>query len=326
MKILITGGAGFIGSHLSKSLVDKGWDVTVIDDLSTGRYDNIKDLVDGGNFHFIVDTILNTKTLEKLIQECDIIYHLAASVGVKRIVSKPVNTIETNVLGSHTVLSLAAKYNREVILFSTSEVYGKNQNLPFREIDDCIFGTTMKSRWSYGCSKALDEFLGLAYHKEQGLPIIIIRVFNMIGPRQTGMYGMVVPTFIRQALSGLPITVYGNGTQTRCFTYVKDLVDTVVKFPGNRNGAGQIYNIGSLDEISIQALAEKIKKKTRSKSEIVFIPYEQAYEQGFEDMQKRKPDISKIKKDFGFNPRVSLDEALDIIIEYERTWMSKMKS
>ncbi|MFO7888938.1 MAG: GDP-mannose 4,6-dehydratase [bacterium] len=322
MKILITGGAGFIGSHLSKSFVEMGWDVTVIDDLSTGRYENIRQLVDRGNFRFIVDTILNTKTLDKLIQECDIIYHLAASVGVKRIVSKPVNTIETNVLGSHTVLSLAAKYNREVILFSTSEVYGKNKNLPFKETDDCIFGTTMKSRWSYGCSKALDEFLGLAYHKEQGLPIIIIRVFNMIGPRQTGMYGMVVPTFIRQALSGLPITVYGKGTQTRCFTYVKDLVDTVVTFPKKRNGAGEIYNIGSEDEISIKELAEKIKKKTQSKSEIVYIPYEQAYEQGFEDMKKRRPDISKIKKEFGFKPKVGLDEALEIIIEYEKKLMS----
>ena len=318
MKILITGGAGFIGSHLCKSFIDKDNEVTVIDDLSTGSYENIKQLVDHVKFRFIVDTILNTEILEKLIQECDIIYHLAASVGVKRIVSKPVNTIETNVLGSHAVLSLAAKYNREVILFSTSEVYGKNQNLPFKETDDCIFGTTMMSRWSYGCSKAVDEFLGLAYHKEQGLPIIIIRVFNMIGPRQTGRYGMVVPTFIRQALSGMPITVYGDGTQTRCFTYVQDLVDTVIKFPQKRNSVGEIYNIGSEDEISIKDLAEKVKKKTKSESEIVYIPYGKAYEQGFEDMQRRKPDISKIKKEFGFKPKVSLDEALDIIIEYEK--------
>ncbi len=318
LKILITGGAGFIGSHLSESLIGKGWEVTVIDDLSTGRYENINQLVDRENFRFIVDSILNIKTLEKLIQDCDVIYHLAASVGVKRIVSKPVNTIETNVLGSHAVLSLAAKYNRKVILFSTSEVYGKNQNLPYKESDDSIFGTTMKSRWSYGCSKAVDEFLGLAYHKEQGLPIIIIRVFNMIGTRQTGVYGMVVPTFIRQALFGLPITVYGNGTQTRCFTYVKDLVDTVIKFPKKEKCVGEIYNIGSQDEISIKELAEKIKKKTHSKSEIVYIPYEKAYEQGFEDMTKRRPDISKIKKEVGFEPKVSLDDALDIIIEYEK--------
>ncbi len=318
LKILITGGAGFIGSHLSESLVEKEENVTVIDNLSTGRYDNIRQLVDRKNFRFIVDSILNIETLETLIQDCDIIYHLAASVGVKRIVSKPVDTIETNVLGSHAVFSLAAKYNREVILFSTSEVYGKNQNLPFKETDDCIFGTTMMSRWSYGCSKAVDEFLGLAYHKEQGLPVIIIRVFNMIGPRQTGVYGMVVPTFIRQALSGMPITVYGDGTQSRCFTYVQDLVDTVIKFPKRRECVGNIYNIGSEDEISINELAEKIKKKIRSKSEIVYIPYEKAYEQGFEDMNRRRPDISKIKKEFGFEPKVNLDKALDLIIEYQK--------
>lgn len=316
MKVLITGGAGFIGSHLSEAFVGRGDKVTVIDDLSTGTYDNIDHLISKENFVFIVDSILNMVTLEKLIQECDIIYHLAAAVGVKRIVKKPVNTIETNVLGSHAVLSLAAKYNRKVILFSTSEVYGKNMNLPYKETDDCIFGTTMKSRWSYGCSKAVDEFLGLAYHKEQGLPIIIIRVFNMIGPRQTGLYGMVVPTFIRQALLGKSITVYGNGRQTRCFTYVKDLIDTVIKLPESRNNSGEIYNIGSEEEISIEDLAKKIKKKTGSESEIVYVPYEEAYEEGFEDMLKRKPDISKIKKKVGFEPKVTLDKALDLIIDF----------
>lgn len=318
MKILVTGGAGFIGSHLSEMLLDKGEHVDVIDDLSTGRYENITHLVGDKNFHFIVDTILNVSTVERLVQECEVIFHLAASVGVKRIVEKPVNTIETNVLGTHAVLSLAAKYNRKVILFSTSEVYGKNPKLPYRESDDCVFGSTLKSRWSYGCTKALDEFLGLAYHKEQGLPIVIIRVFNVIGPRQTGYYGMVVPTFVRQALRNMPITVYGNGQQSRCFAYVKDLVEALIELVNKNEIIGQIFNIGSTEEITIEELAKKIKKKTGSKSEIVFIPYGQAYEEGFEDMIKRKPDISKITRLIGFGPRTRLDKALDIIISHER--------
>jgi len=318
VKILVTGGAGFIGSHLSEMLLDKGEHVDVIDDLSTGRYENITHLVGDKNFHFIVDTILNVSTVERLVQECEVIFHLAASVGVKRIVEKPVNTIETNVLGTHAVLSLAAKYNRKVILFSTSEVYGKNPKLPYRESDDCVFGSTLKSRWSYGCTKALDEFLGLAYHKEQGLPIVIIRVFNVIGPRQTGYYGMVVPTFVRQALRNMPITVYGNGQQSRCFAYVKDLVEALIELVNKNEIIGQIFNIGSTEEITIEELAKKIKKKTGSKSEIVFIPYGQAYEEGFEDMIKRKPDISKITRLIGFGPRTRLDKALDIIISHER--------
>ena len=318
MKILITGGAGFIGSHLSERLVQNGDEVYVIDDLSTGRYDNISHLVGNKKFNFMVDTILNTSTLERLMQKCELVYHLAASVGVKRIVERPVSTIETNVLGSHAVFSLAAKYNRKVILFSTSEVYGKNTKLPFRETDDSVFGSTLKSRWSYGCTKALDEFLGLAYHKEQGLPIIIIRVFNMIGPRQTGRYGMVVPTFVRQALSNMPITVYGNGEQSRCFTYVKDLINALIKLSSHPDAVGEIFNIGSTEEITIKELAEKVRTKTGSKSDIVFIPYDQAYEEGFEDMIRRIPDISKINKLIGFKPETSLDDALDIIISYER--------
>ncbi len=318
MKILITGGAGFIGSHLSEKLIQNGDEVYVIDDLSTGRYENISHLVANENFHFIVDTILNTSTLEKLIRECELVYHLAASVGVKRIVEKPVNTIETNVLGSHAVFGLAAKYNRKVILFSTSEVYGKNKKLPFRESDDSVFGSTSKSRWSYGCTKALDEFLGLAYHKERGLPIIIIRVFNMIGPRQIGRYGMVVPTFVRQALSNMPITVYGDGEQSRCFTYVKDLVDALIKLSSHPDAVGEIFNIGSTEEITIRGLAQKVKAKTGSESDIVFIPYDQAYEEGFEDMVRRIPDISKVWKLIGFQPKTCLDDALDIIILYEK--------
>lgn len=318
MKILITGGAGFIGSHLSEMLLDKGEHVDVIDDLSTGRYENIAHLVGDKKFRFIVDTILNVSTLERLVQECEVIFHLAASVGVKRIVEKPVNTIETNVLGTHAVLSLAAKYNRKVILFSTSEVYGKNPKLPYRESDDCVFGSTLKSRWSYGCTKALDEFLGLAYHKEQGLPIVIVRVFNVIGPRQTGYYGMVVPTFIQQALRNMPITVYGDGQQSRCFAYVEDLIEALIELVNKNEAVGGIFNIGSTEEITIEKLAKKIKKKAGSRSEIVFIPYEQAYEEGFEDMIKRKPDISKMTRLTGFRPRTRLDKALDIIILHER--------
>jgi UDP-glucose 4-epimerase len=315
---LVTGGAGFIGSHLCEMLVQNNDHITVVDDLSTGRYENIAHLVEQSNLDFVVDTILNVSTLEPLVRDSDIIYHLAASVGVKRIVEKPVNTIETNVLGTHAVLSLAAKYNRKVMLFSTSEVYGKNQNLPYKETDDCVFGTTMKSRWSYGCTKALDEFLGLAYHKEQGLPIVIIRVFNMIGPRQTGQYGMVVPTFVRQALHHMPITVFGNGKQTRCFTYVKDLIDGLIHLTENKEAIGEIFNIGSQEEISIEGLAIKIKEKTKSRSEILYVPYDDAYEEGFEDMEKRMPDISKIKDLIGFIPKTNLNKALDIIIAHEK--------
>jgi len=317
LKILITGGAGFIGSHLSEKYISQGESVFVIDDLSTGKYENISHLVDENNFRFIVDTILNTKTLEPLIQECDIIYHLAASVGVKRIVEKPVNTIETNVIGSHAVLSLASKYNKKVILFSTSEVYGKNQHLPYTETDDCVFGSTMKSRWSYGCTKALDEFLGLAYHKEQGLPIIIVRAFNMIGPKQTGQYGMVVPTFFKQALHNMQITIFGDGQQSRCFMYVQDLVDALILLSQKKEAVGEIFNIGSTEEITIEALAKMIKEKTGSKSEIIHIPYDEAYEEGFEDMYHRKPDISKIEKYIGFRPKTTLDMALDRILSHK---------
>ena len=318
MKILITGGAGFIGSHLAERLLSQKQEVVIIDDFSTGRYENIAHLVDHHRVKLIVDTIMNHAMMERLIQECNVVFHLAASVGVKRIVNQPVNTIETNVLGSHTVLNLAAKYNRKVILFSTSEVYGKNEGVPYKESDDCVFGSTQKSRWSYGCTKALDEFLGLAYHKEQGLPIIIVRIFNMIGIRQTGRYGMVVPTFIRQALNELPLTVYGDGTQSRCFTFVSDMIEGLLELYQHPGAIGEIFNIGSMEEITIEALAKKIISKTASKSEIVHIPYKEAYEEGFEDMIKRRPDISKIQKLTGFQLKTDLDSALDTIIAYER--------
>lgn len=319
MKILVTGGAGFIGSHLCRKLLDIGHELFVVDDLSTGRYENVAPFVANSRFHFIVDTILNTATLERLMLECELVYHLAASVGVKRIVERPVETIETNVLGSHAVMSLAAKYHRKVILFSTSEVYGKNNRLPFDEKADCVYGPTTKSRWSYGCTKALDEFLGLAYHKEMGLPIVIVRVFNMIGPHQSGQYGMVVPNFVRQALRNQPITVFGDGTQSRCFTYVMDLIEALIGLQDRPDAVGEIFNVGSTESISILDLAKKVKKMTASESEIIFVPYDQAYEEGFEDMQQRKPDITKIKKRIGFSPATNLEESLSNIIAYEKT-------
>jgi UDP-glucose 4-epimerase len=317
MKILLTGGAGFIGSHLAERLMADGHQITVIDDLSTGRYENIAPFIGKPGFRFIVDSILNTATLEPLILEHELVYHLAASVGVKRIVERPVETIETNVLGTHAVLSLAAKYNRKVVVFSTSEVYGKNPDPPYTEDNDCVFGTTMKSRWSYGCTKALDEFLALAYHKEQGLPVIVVRVFNMIGPRQSGRYGMVVPNFVRQALRNKPITVFGTGDQSRCFTYVGDLVEALLRLSAEPRSVGEIFNVGSTEEITITALAEKIKSKTKSTSAIVRIPYEEAYEEGFEDMFRRVPDVSKLKTLTGFTPLTKLDAALDRIVEFE---------
>lgn len=318
MKIMVTGGAGFIGSHLCRQLLNLGHELYVIDDLSTGRYENIASLVSNERFHFIVDTILNKETVERLMLECELVYHLAASVGVKRIVERPVDTIETNVLGSHAVMSLAAKYHRKVILFSTSEVYGKNSQLPFDEEADCVYGPTTKSRWSYGCTKALDEFLGLAYHKEMGLPIVIVRVFNMIGPGQSGQYGMVVPNFVRQALRKQPITVFGDGTQTRCFTFVGDLVETLMRLQDMPEANGQIFNVGSTESISIHDLAKKVKAMTHSASEIIFVPYDEAYEAGFEDMQKRKPNIDKVFKTVGYKPTTTLEEALTDIIDYEK--------
>ena len=314
MRALITGGAGFIGSHLSERLLDEGHKVSVIDDLSTGAFENIAHLKGRPGFAYTIDTITNEPLLAELVDQCDVVFHLAAAVGVKLIVEAPVRTIETNVHGTEVVLRAAAKKNKLVIIASTSEVYGKSADVPFREDGDLALGPTSKHRWAYACSKAIDEFLALAYHNEKKLPVIVVRFFNTVGPRQTGRYGMVVPNFVRQALDGQPITVFGDGNQTRCFTYVGDVVDALVKLCQDPRAIGEVYNLGNEEEVSIRELAERVKASTGSASPIVTIPYDQAYESGFEDMPRRVPDISKVRALIGFEPKVKLDETLQLVI------------
>jgi UDP-glucose 4-epimerase len=318
LRALITGGAGFIGSHLAEALLAQGHQVTIIDDLSTGRFENIAHLVGHPSFRFAIETITNETVMDRLVSECDVIFQLAAAVGVQLVVSRPVQVIETNVYGSAMVLRLANRYRCKVLLASTSEVYGKGVQVPFREDDDRLLGPTTRSRWSYACSKAMDEFLALAYYKQHRLPIVIFRLFNTIGPRQTGRYGMVVPRFVRQALRGEPITVYGDGRQTRCFLDVRDAVRAITGLAEAPAAVGQVFNVGSTEEITILALAQRVKTLTTSPSEIVFIPYEQAYEEGFEDFQRRVPDISKIERLLGYRPQYSLDETLQSVIDYFR--------
>ena len=316
MKILITGGAGFIGSHLAEALLERREEVFVIDDLSTGSIDNIIHLKDNPRFHYTIDTIKNQSVMAELVDRCDYIIHLAAAVGVKLIVESPVNTIETNIYGTEIVLQLANKKKKKVIIASTSEVYGKNDEVPFKEDADMVLGPTTKGRWSYACSKAIDEFLALAYYKEKKLPVVIARLFNTVGPRQTGRYGMVLPTLVQQALRGHPITVYGDGTQTRSFTHVRDVVQALIGIAHHADAVGQVFNIGNNKEISIEALAKRIREKTSSSSDIVYIPYDQAYEEGFEDMQRRVPDITKINRLIGFAPEAGIEEIIDSVIDY----------
>lgn len=316
MRVLITGGAGFIGSHLADAYLQRGDDVLVIDDLSTGTIENIRHLKDHPRFHYTIDSVHNQPVTAELVDQSDVIFHLAAAVGVKLIVESPVRTIETNVRGTEVVLALANKKQKKVLIASTSEVYGLSTDVPFREDGNLVMGATTKGRWSYACSKAIDEFLALAYWREKKLPTIIVRLFNTVGPRQTGRYGMVIPTFVRQALAGRPITVYGNGKQTRCFGYVGDVTGALVKLMDHPESVGQVFNIGSSEEISILQLAEKVKELTESKSEIVFVPYDEAYEEGFEDMPRRVPDISKIKQLVGFNPDMPLDGILQSVINF----------
>jgi UDP-glucose 4-epimerase len=318
MRILITGGAGFIGSHLAEILLQNGHLVHVLDNLSTGSIDNIEHLKGLPGFGYTVDTVTNEPVLAELIDDCDVVFHLAAAVGVKLIVEQPVNTIETNVHGTEVVLKHASKKKKMVVIASTSEVYGKSSDLPFRENADLLMGPTSKHRWAYACSKAIDEFLGLAYWKERQLPIIIVRFFNTVGPRQTGRYGMVIPNFVKQALAGEPITVYGDGTQSRSFTYVGDVVGGLMALIQDRRAIGEIFNIGNVVEITIRALAERIKTMTGSSSPIVTIPYDQAYEAGFEDMPRRVPDLEKINKMIGYEPTVQLDDILKRVIEHEQ--------
>jgi UDP-glucose 4-epimerase len=316
VKILITGGAGFIGSHLAEALLARREEVFIIDDLSTGSIDNIIHLKDNPRFHYTIDTIKNQSVMAELVDRCDYLVHLAAAVGVKLIVESPVNTIETNIYGTEIVLQLANKKKKKVIIASTSEVYGKNDEVPFKEDADMVLGPTTKGRWSYACSKAIDEFLALAYYKEKKLPVVIARLFNTVGPRQTGRYGMVVPTFVQQALRGHAITVYGDGTQTRSFTHVKDVVKALIGIAYHAEAVGQVFNIGNNKEISIEALAKRIREKTSSSSEIVYIPYDQAYEEGFEDMLRRVPDITKINRLIGFAPEAGIEEIIDSVIDY----------
>jgi UDP-glucose 4-epimerase len=316
VRALITGGAGFIGSHLAEALLEEGHEATVIDDLSTGSIENIAHLKKRRGFGYTIDSIANEPLLAELIDQSDLVFHLAAAVGVKLIVDQPVHTIETNVRGTEVVLKHANKKKKLVVIASTSEVYGKSAAVPFSEDADLVLGPTPKHRWAYACSKALDEFLALAYWKEKKLPVVIVRFFNTVGPRQTGQYGMVVPTFVRQALAGQPLTVFGDGTQSRSFTYVGDVVWALLRLVNEPQAVGEVFNIGNGEEISIRGLAEKVKTITGSASEIVTVPYDQAYEAGFEDMPRRVPDIRKIRRLIGYEPRVGLDEMLRRIVDH----------
>jgi len=318
MRALVTGGAGFIGSHLCQYLLDRGYDVVLLDDLSTGSADNIAEFRQREGFEFVYDTVRNEQCVHVLVDRCEVIYHLAAAVGVQLIVDFPVRTIETNIHGSEVVLQIANKFGRRIFIASTSEVYGKSEKMPFCEDDDSVLGSTRFSRWSYACSKAIDEFLGLAYYQQYGLEAVIGRLFNTVGPRQTGQYGMVVPKCVRRALLGGPLEIYGDGGQSRCFGHVSDVVRAIVDLMEHPDPAGRVYNIGSDQEISIEALADKIIAKTGSKSKKVFVPYEQAYGRPFDDMRRRMPSLERINKLIGYKPEKTLDDILDSVIEYYR--------
>jgi len=318
MRFLITGGAGFIGSHLSEDLLGSGHSVVAIDDLSTGRMQNVHALSHNKRFQLVVESITNTTVMDRLVSECDIIIHLAAAVGVELIVRSPVHTIETNVMGTENVLRTARRYRKKILIASTSEIYGKLTNVPFNEDDDSLMGATTHHRWAYATSKALDEFLALAYHKEMGLPVVIFRLFNTIGPRQRGRYGMVVPRFVRQALSGTDITVYGDGKQCRCFCDVRDVIPAIKGLAESPEAEGRVFNIGAKDEITIIDLARKVKSMCDSQSSIILVPYEQATEQGFEDMRRRIPDTSRINELIGWNPTITLDDTITDIIQQSK--------
>jgi UDP-glucose 4-epimerase len=296
-KVLITGGAGFIGSHLAEALLAAGHDVTAIDDLSTGSMDNIRAILDNPGFHFVYDTVRNTEMMHVLVEKCDVVYHLAAAVGVQLIVDDPVHTIETNIHGSEVVLNIANKFRKKILIASTSEVYGKSDRVPFREDDDTVMGSTKFSRWAYACSKAIDEFLGMAYYEQYGLPVVVARFFNTVGPRQTGRYGMVIPRFVERALKNEPLLVYGTGKQSRCFGYVGDVVAAAVALMASPDAAGRVYNVGSTEEISIEDLAKKIIAATGSKSEIRYISYEEAYGKPVDDMMRRTPCLDRSAPD-----------------------------
>jgi UDP-glucose 4-epimerase len=325
MNVLITGGAGFIGSHLAERHLERGDKVYIIDDLSTGSMENIEHIKGSPRFQYHLDSVTNNHLVAELVDLCDVVYHLAAAVGVRLIVESPVRTIETNIRGTEVVLHHAAKKRKRVLITSTSEVYGKRDRVPFSEDDDLVMGPTNKGRWSYACSKAIDEFMAVAYWKEKKVPTVIARLFNTVGPRQTGRYGMVIPNFVRQALKGEDLTVFGDGSQTRCFTHVSDVVGALIGLAEHPSAVGEVYNIGSDHELSILHLAERIKQLTASHSPIRFLPYDEAYEEGFEDMTRRVPNISKIMDLINYRPTFNLDEILESVITYERSKVGEHK-
>jgi UDP-glucose 4-epimerase len=318
VKALLTGGAGFIGSHLAERLLAGGHDVAVLDNLSTGSIDNIAHLKGTRGFSYTIDSVTNEPLLAEMIDGSDVVFHLAAAVGVKLIVEQPVHTIETNVHGTEVVLKHANKKKKLVFIASTSEVYGKSADVPFREGADVVFGASVKHRWAYACSKLIDEFLALAYWKEKKLPVVIVRLFNTVGPRQTGQYGMVLPTFVRQALAGNPITVFGDGNQSRSFTYVGDVVEALVTLAQEPRAIGEVFNIGNAGEVTMTDLALRVKAMTGSQSPLHYIPYDEAYEAGFEDMPRRVPDISKLRGLIGYEPKLGLDPIIQTVIDHFR--------
>jgi len=322
MRALVTGGAGFIGSHLAEALLARGDQVTILDNLSTGRYENVAHLDGQAGFQMVVGTILNEPLVDKLVERCDAVFHLAAAVGVELIIKKPLESMMTNIRGSEVVLEMAYRYRRTVLIASTSEIYGKNTNGPLREDTDRVLGSPLKSRWSYSTSKAVDEILAYVYWKEKGVPTIIVRLFNTVGPRQSGAYGMVVPRFVSQALAGKPLQVHGDGRQTRCFLHVTDAVGALLMLMGHSAAVGEVFNLGSQEEVTIEELARRVIRIAKSPSRIEYLPYEEAYEEGFEDMPRRVPDISKVRTLIGFRPTMKLDEIIRSVIETMRTGTS----
>ncbi len=323
MKALITGGAGFIGSHLAERLLAEGHEVTALDNLSTGRLANIEPAMNNPKFRFVFDDVRNSEVVHLLVEQCDVVFHLAAAVGVQLIVDDPVHTIETNIHGSEVVLSVANKFRKKILIASTSEVYGKSEQVPFREDDDTVLGSTRFSRWSYACSKAIDEFLGLAYYEQYSLPVVVVRLFNTVGPRQTGQYGMVIPRFVERALKNEPLLIYGTGKQSRCFGYVGDVVGALIRLMTTAGVAGRVYNVGAQEEISMEGLADRIIELTGSRSEKKYLSYEEAYGRPFDDMMRRMPCLDRIKQAIGYEPKTGLTEILQAVIAEKRRLLGR---